>query len=199
MHEETSASSTELRAEAEKRLRTQQQSIPREELDRLKLIHELHVHQIELEVQNEMLAESLQQVELLRAKYHDLYDFAPVGYFTVATDGFILESNLKGANLLSSQHPAGRHLSEFFEAECIDPLIEFLRLAAQSAEEVSAPGLQLRNRLPMPLVVNAKARAFIDVQGKTCLRLVLMDVSALKMATDDVLRTLSKSSGLGPF
>ena len=47
------------------------------------IIHELHVHQIELELQNEELKRVQLELEGVKNKYQDLYDFAPIGYFTL--------------------------------------------------------------------------------------------------------------------
>jgi len=58
------------------------------------LVHELQVHQIELEMQNEDLREAQEQLGESLAKYSDLYDFAPVGYVTSNREGLILEANL---------------------------------------------------------------------------------------------------------
>lgn len=65
-----------------------------------KLIHELHVYQIELEMQNEELRKAQMEIEKSRTKYASLYDLAPVGYFTFNRKGVILEVNLTGAKLL---------------------------------------------------------------------------------------------------
>ncbi len=62
--------------------------------------HELRVHQIELELQNEELREAQIRLENSRLEYFDLYNFAPVGYFTLDKDGNILKVNLAGAALL---------------------------------------------------------------------------------------------------
>jgi len=68
--------------------------------DTQSLVHELQVHQIELELQNEELRNAQFLLEEARSKYFDLYEFAPVGYFTLDKKGLILDANLKGANLL---------------------------------------------------------------------------------------------------
>jgi len=70
------------------------------ETDTLRLRHELEVHQIELEMQNNELKESRDKMERLLEKFEDFYDFAPVGYFSVTESGMILEVNLTGAALL---------------------------------------------------------------------------------------------------
>jgi PAS domain S-box-containing protein len=67
-----------------------------------KLVHDLEVYKIELEMQNENLRQVQQQVEIARDKYIDLYDFSPVGYLTLSTRGFILEANLTAAQLLGA-------------------------------------------------------------------------------------------------
>ncbi len=69
-------------------------------------LHELQVYQVELEMQNASLREARGQTEAALQKYTDLYDFAPVGYFTLDGDGRVIESNLTGASLLGVERSA---------------------------------------------------------------------------------------------
>ena len=82
------------------------------------LFEELEIHQIELELQNEELRTSRALREALLARYTELYDFAPVGYFTLARDGTILQTNLLGASLLGIErsNQQGRRFGLFVEA-----------------------------------------------------------------------------------
>jgi PAS domain S-box-containing protein len=73
------------------------------EADMLKLIHELQVHQIELELQNEELIIAKEKAELAEEKYTSLFDFAPTAYFNLTPDGNISELNLAGAKMLGKE------------------------------------------------------------------------------------------------
>lgn len=94
--------STRLRHAAEARLTTERGAggAASDEADLSRLVHELQVHQIELEMQKEELLRAKEALQVERANYIDLYDQAPVGYLTLNALGFILQANLTLANLL---------------------------------------------------------------------------------------------------
>ncbi len=72
-------------------------------IETLKLVNELAVHQIELEMQNEELMRAKEKAEVAAEKYGELYDFAPAGYFTLSTEGEILQINHIGAVMLGKE------------------------------------------------------------------------------------------------
>ncbi len=94
-----------LRLKAEEKLKKlSKKSVARVlESDTKKLLHELQVHQIELEMQNEELRQANEIAEEALRKYTLLYDFAPMGYFTLDSDGSICELNFTGAEMLGDK------------------------------------------------------------------------------------------------
>jgi len=89
-----------LRRRAEQRLRREKGTVAVSEVQAQKLIHELQVHKIELELQNEELLRARSQEEEVLARYTALYDFAPIGYCTLDPLGRIIEMNLAAARFL---------------------------------------------------------------------------------------------------
>ena len=94
-----------LRQKAEELLKLKPSELvsPIFETDMLKLVHELQVHQIELEMQNEELILAKKQAEDAADTYNKLYECALTGYFTLSRDGEILALNLAGASMLGKQ------------------------------------------------------------------------------------------------
>jgi PAS domain S-box-containing protein len=97
-----------LRAEAEDTIQAQNaggfardEAIPPSEARRL--LHELRVHQVELESQNDELRRTQLELEAAKSRYFELYDLAPIGYLTISEAGAILEGNLTGAQLLGTE------------------------------------------------------------------------------------------------
>lgn len=111
---EGSPEAAKLRQRAEKRLQARhlEAGPARTEADTQRLIHELQVHQIELEMQKDELQQARNELEAGLEKYRDLYDFAPVGYLTLDCEGTIQEANLAAASLLGI--PRSRLLQQRF-------------------------------------------------------------------------------------
>jgi PAS domain S-box-containing protein len=117
---------SELRKQAENK--TQDRLVAAQDIAKLSpeethhLINELQVHQIELEMQNEELRRTQLELEAARNKYSDLYEFAPVGYFTISEKGMIVEANLPGATMLGVTRGSltGSRFSDFITSDTQD-------------------------------------------------------------------------------
>lgn len=126
-----------LRRLAEARLPAANTPLNPTETDRL--IHELRVHQIELELQNDELRLSRDEAERQRARYTDLYDSAPSGYISLGKDGTMGESNRAAAELLGRDTGmlAGKRLGMFVAVDDRETLNEFLAEVFECSEPVS--------------------------------------------------------------
>jgi signal transduction histidine kinase len=107
----------ELRWQAEERMCAKAEGLhpPRSDGEMMRLLHELEVHQVELEMQNAELRRARDEMESALERYTALYDFAPVGYFTLYRDGAISAVNLTGAGMLGIERSLlpGRHFGFF--------------------------------------------------------------------------------------
>ena len=97
----TAVNPAELRRRAEDWL-SERKSVKKSDFSTQRLLHELEVHQIELEMQNAELQKTRDELEVSLEKITDLYDFAPIGYFSIDESGVILEANLKSARYWAS-------------------------------------------------------------------------------------------------
>ena len=96
-----------LRRRAQKILAAQPDEVPVMSQEDMKaLIHELDTYQVELELQNEDLRHTLEELDQSRQRFADLYEFAPVGYFTFDSKGHILAVNLTGSRQLGVEKEA---------------------------------------------------------------------------------------------
>ncbi len=104
MNKENKSDAINLRQKAEDihKKRELKQFTSLKDIDFNKLIHELEVHQIELELQNEELILATERAAFANDRFTELYDFAPSGYFTLTKEGFIIELNLNGAKMLGN-------------------------------------------------------------------------------------------------
>ena len=125
----------ELRRRAEANLRPQRRKqkaeikSPKAAGDAQRSLHELEIHQIELQMQNTELQQARHRLEGLVEKYTDLYDFAPVGYFSLDEEGRIQEVNLTGAAMLGVERSrlAHRRISRFVAPASQPRFLAFLQ------------------------------------------------------------------------
>lgn len=181
----------ELRRRAEDRLQKKEAGqSPRTEADAQKLLHELQVHQIELEMQNEELQRARDEIEAGLMKFAELYDFAPISYFTVDVEGTILEANLAAATLLGLERSRlmNRRFVSFVAAAARADLEAFLaRIFASEEKEICV--LQLWGEASQLRFVQIEAVAALA--GKEC-RMAAMEITAAKLADAEQQKLLAE-------
>lgn len=145
------------------------------------LLHELQVHQIELELQNEALRQSHLALDSARARYFDLYDLAPMGYVTLGANDLIVEANLTAATMLGVLRSAlvQRPLHTFVVKDDQD---SFYLLCRQLRETGAPQSRQLRvtSRDGHLVWVHLMATVITTDSGAHELRIVLSDINAIK-------------------
>ncbi len=182
------AGDPELRRRAEERLRTETPTQPSG--DPFRIMHELQVHQIEMEMQNEELREARNRLEDLVERYTDLYDFAPVAYFSLDETGRIQQANLPGAAMLGVERSKlrQRQFASFVEHRYLAILEDFLRKVFGDAGKQVAE-LAIETTAQETVWVDLQATKTISpADGKPLCRLAVSDVTARKRAAEAQLR-----------
>ena len=121
------------------------------EMDQQKLLHELQVHQIELEMQNEELLNEVAMVEKILKKNALLFDLAPMGYFTLDATGKIFELNQAGARMLrdNSTNLINANFKIFVVDKARTAFESFIKSAFQKGEKVSCKVMLEKNKKPL--------------------------------------------------
>jgi len=149
--------------------------------DLRRLWHELEVHQIELEIQNEELRASQAEVAAGLARYTDLFDFAPVGYLDLRADGTIRLGNLTAARLLGLERAEliSRRFGQFVATRQRAEFADFLdRVFASGMEETCNVALETA---PGRVACFLHLQAMLAPNGGAC-RVMLLDVTKQKQA-----------------
>jgi PAS domain S-box-containing protein len=151
-----------------------------------RLLHELQVHQIELEMQNEELRRTQEELEVSRARYFDLYDLAPVGYLTVSEKGLIQEANIATASLLGVERSAlvNQPLSRFILPEDQD---NYYRHRKKIFETGVSQSFDIRFLCAgsAPFWARVDATVEPNVAGVLEFSAVVIDISELKRADEE--------------
>jgi PAS domain S-box-containing protein len=174
----------ELRRKAEERLRESEARPPAAEADVRALLHELQVHQIELEMQNEELQRAREIAEEASEKYGDLFDFAPVGYFLWDAVGRVLEVNLAGAALLGLDRGVviDKRLGQFVAIEDRAAFADFSKRVLHAGAKQTTEVAILRAGQTVPIVLEGVAA---HDRGKTPLcRVAAIDITERKRAEE---------------
>jgi two-component system cell cycle sensor histidine kinase/response regulator CckA len=180
-----------LRKEAEEVARERAAQWP-EQIDAMspgearQIVHELQVHQIELEMQNEELRRIQVELDASRSRYFDLYDLAPVGYCTVSDRGLILEANLTAATMLGTARSTlvMQRISTFIVPE--DQNIYYqCRKELLETGKPQACELRIAKKDGTVFWAHLETTAVEDGDGAFVNRLVFNDVSERKQAEEE--------------
>jgi len=159
-----------------------------EDGDTKAIVHELQVHQIELEMQNEELKRAMLESEDALAKYSDLYDFAPIGLFTIDQQGLIREINLAGAALLGAVrcNMMNRDFRRFVVPKDRSCFYDFCKSAFETSIKQKCELHLLRNGMHTVYAsidgIAAEDRSINDRQ----LRIAVMDITERKHMEEEV-------------
>jgi len=164
------------------------------EADIQRLIHELHVYQVELQLQNEELLQTRSNIEHLLEKYTDLYDFAPLGYFTVDRNSIISQVNLTGAQLLSLDRSLliDKDFRCFVSPESQSVFRDFIEKAFQSSGKISCR-IQLLADMSAPAFVRLDAVA--PSQNNEC-HIAITDITERRHMVDALRASEKRYRGL---
>ena len=176
----------ELRSTAEARLGQSATRKPMRAQDMPRLLHELEVREIELEMQNEELRAARSELEGIANLYEDLYEFSPVGYVTLDSAGVIRAINLTGAGLLRVERSqlVGRRLHGFLADSAwrgLDGLLD----GVFGGKTKQIMEFHVADSAVAP--IHLRVEAAPALAGGLC-RAALSDVTDLKLAQDEALR-----------
>jgi PAS domain S-box-containing protein len=175
-----------IRRKAEKLIKAESVHINSTEKD--KLIHELRVHKIELEMQNEELMESQIALEESRREYFELYDLAPVGYLTIDEKGIIKRSNLTVANMLGIERDNLinsafiRFVAPNYKSTYYEHIQKILKTQVKQQCEI-----ELLSKKEIPLFTSLNTVSVHDEEGNLeKFRIILTDVTERKNIEEDL-------------
>jgi signal transduction histidine kinase len=184
-----------LRRDAEARLADQSSKRPRERshADSQRMLHELDVHQIELQMQNAELHQARDQAEGALERLTDLYDFAPIGYFSLNEQGVVLEANLRGAAMLGVDRSKliNRRLQPFIPAADRAAFSAFLQSVFAGVEAQIWEGAFTQSEgLVFRADFKAAQAASLKDNGKWCRIAVLVLSDAAQRRMDVLAQTI---------
>lgn len=161
---------------------------------KLKLIHELEVHQIELELQNEELVAAKEKAELAEEKYTDLYDFAPSGYLSLTIEGIIANLNFAAARMLGKERSKliNSRFAVFLSKNTRPVFNQFLDKAFTAKEKQNCEAIIETNDKSEPEPIYVIIDGITDQNDKLC-QLTVVDISKRKQAEQEIISAKEKA------
>lgn len=159
------------------------------------LLHELQVHQIELQIQNEELKNSQEEISNLYNQYYELYDYAPVGYFSLDKNGIIHNVNVKGAELLqlNKKNIIGRGFSRFLLKSDEN---EYYRALANAVDTGEMYNVELQIKRDKQLFNVQMGIMPLYGNDNEKYRIVITDITGLKQAEKTVEEALQQAESI---
>ena len=151
------------------------------------LVHELQVHQIEIEMQNSELLQVQESLRNSQKRYYDLYNMAPIGYCTISKEGFILEGNLTASKLfgVTRQELTNKPITNFIFKEDQDIYYFYRKKFVHSNQEISCE-LRMLKSDGTPFWTHLSATSETQVNGFPYIRLVMIDITENKKAQEEI-------------
>ncbi|MEW6332923.1 MAG: PAS domain S-box protein [Thermodesulfobacteriota bacterium] len=155
-----------------------------------RIVHELQVHQIELEAQNEELRQVQEELNLQRERYFNLYDLAPVSCFTVSERGMIIDANITAANMLGAVRGdlVKKPLTSFILPEDLDAYHRFSRLPL-SMDTPQLCELRMVKIDGAVLWTHVAATALHDIDGSVVRHIMIQDLTSRQQAEEALIRS----------
>lgn len=179
----------ELRHRAEELLSSRDTSSSTSDFDMIKIIHELEVHQIELQLQNEELLQARRELEESRRAYFELYDFAPVGYVSTSSEGIIINANMAASMMLAMEKREllGRGFSGFIHPMDSQTYFQLIRDAADNHSCRRTAELRLLKSKVIAFYARLEIAPFWDENGEfNGWRIVFVDISDRKKFEEEL-------------
>ena len=158
------------------------------------MVHELRVHQIELEMQNDALRDAQAELVESNSRYIDLYDFAPVGYLTIDEKFIILEANLTMSKLMGIERASfvGQPFLSYIAPKDREGYLTFLARIFETQERGSIETNLIIERSEKRLPALLEGIFVEDARGRGQCRISVMDISERKKAEEETLFYMKK-------
>ncbi|ADZ09570.1 signal transduction histidine kinase [Methanobacterium lacus] len=161
------------------------------------LIHELQIHHIELEMQNEELRKSQIELQTSNIKYFELYNFAPCSYFTIDTDGMIIDVNFAGTSLMGIDkiYLINRAFIQFVAHDSRNKFIKLIENVTSYKEIIKCELELLKEKKPFPVIMEINLNSNSEEKCPSFM-ITVVDISDLKNAEIKVRKSLNEKKVL---